>query len=340
MTLGLVATALWVPVGLTAQSSEVTSAVQVSAPRVEAVTFHNGSVTLAGTLYLPNQAARAPAMVEYHDASGPLRSFPAYQHLANRLPHIGVAVLLFDRRGSGESGGNFLTASFRDLASDGLEAVAYLKTRADIDPRRIGVWGLSQGGWIAPLAASLSPDVAFVVAVSASGVSPAAQMDFAAATALRASGQPASVVDRVLRIRSELNAYYRGQADARPVRLAVDSIRGESWFSQAFLPNSGNFPADPRQTKWYLEMDYDPLPVLARVHVPMAFFFAESDRWTPVDESITKTRQATGSNPNVFIARIAGADHRMQTGAPDSGGPTSADYVKNLEAWLRKVLHL
>ena len=87
----------------------------------------------------------------------------------------GVAALAYDKRGVNESTGDFRIVSFTDLAADGLAAVAVVKARTDIDPGRIGVWGMSQGGWLGPLAASQSKDVAFVIAVSAQGCRPASR---------------------------------------------------------------------------------------------------------------------------------------------------------------------
>jgi dipeptidyl aminopeptidase/acylaminoacyl peptidase len=109
--------------------------------RLESVTFSNNNVTLAGTLYLPEKVGPHPALVVYHSASGPLRNHPAYQHLITELPPTGFAVLVFDRRGSGASTGDFNTATFQDLAMDGIAGISYLKKRKDIDPTRIGVWG-------------------------------------------------------------------------------------------------------------------------------------------------------------------------------------------------------
>lgn len=200
---------------------------QQAEPRSEAVSFKSGDVRLAGTLYLPAGDGPHPAMVVFHSASGPTRDFPTYQHLTTDLPRAGYAVLLFDRRGSGSSSGDFETASFQDLAADGVSGVQYLKTRKEIEPTRIGVWGISQGGWLAPLAATMSPDVAFVVAVSASGVSPAEQMDFAAAYTLEHSGQPAGVIKRALGVRAKLNDYFRGRVRREEAHAAVQAIRGE-----------------------------------------------------------------------------------------------------------------
>jgi dienelactone hydrolase len=307
-------------------------------PTAEPVTFRNGDVSLAGTLYLPPGPGPFPAIVAFHAANGGNRDYHAYRHLATALPKAGFAVLLFDRRGSGGSGGDFNTATFDDLAADGIAGVSYLKSRPEIDTARIGVWGISQGGWLAPLAATMSRDIAFVVAVSVPGVSPARQMDYAATHALRATGQPAKVIDQALSVRATVNDYYRGRATRPDTERAVEAIRDERWFDEVYLPGSGNLPADPRHTKWFVEMDYNPLDGLARVRVPMAIFFAQTDRWVPVEESIAAIRQATRSNPTVMIERITGTDHLMETGKPDSGQPTSELYVKRLLAWLKRVV--
>lgn len=301
-------------------------------PTSEPVTFRNGEVSLAGTLYLPSGPGPFPAVVAFHAANGGTRDYHAYRHLATALPNAGFAVLLFDRRGSGESGGDFETATFKDLAADGIAGVSYLKSRHEIDPARIGVWGISQGGWLAPLAATMSRDIAFVVAVSGPGVSPAQQMDYGATYALRAAGEPASVIKQALSVRAAVNDYYRGRATRTDAQRAVEAIRHERWFDHVYLPGSGNLPADPRHTKWFVEMDYDPLDSLARVRVPIAFFFAQTDRWVPVEQSIAAIRQATKSNSRVTIDRIAGTGHLMETG---NSGRTSGQYVKQLLARLK-----
>lgn len=325
----LAATALWVL--LAAGSWAIPARAAERTARADSVVFHNRGVALAGTLHLPAGFGRHPAVVAFHAAGGGARDFPAYQHLATALPAAGFAVLLYDRRGSGGSGGDFAAASFEDLARDGLAGIAFLKMRPDIDPARIGVWGMSQGGWLAPLAASLSHDVAFVVSVSGPGVTPARQMDYSAEYALRAAGQPREVIGRALDVREIVNDYYQGWKTMGEAQEAIDSIRREDWFSQVFLPNSGSLPADPKGTKWHSEMDYDPLEVLSRVDVPAIFFFAQVDPWVPVDESIDGIRRAMRANPGVTIRRISRANHYMEI----EPGWTSESYVKQLVQWLR-----
>ncbi|NNF00434.1 MAG: alpha/beta fold hydrolase [Pyrinomonadaceae bacterium] len=301
----------------------------------EAVSFQNGSVSLKGTLYLPDNSLKNPALVVYHAASGGTRNFQFYEHFKKEIPSKGFAVLLFDRRGSGESNGDFDSADFTDLASDGIAGVKLLKSRKEIDPRRIGVWGVSQGGWIAPLAATMSGDISFVIIVSGPGVSPAEQMSFAARYSIQEAGYSKEQIEEGVNLRRLLDSYYRGQESEENVRKAVDGARKKPWFDLAYLPNRGNIPGNPKTTKWFQEMDFDPLPTLSKVKVPILVFFGETDRWVPIEESIKRIKKATLMNKCVEFHRIKGGDHLMMTGAPDSGGPVSKQYLKLLVEWLK-----
>ena len=120
----------------------------------EEITFQNGDVILAGTLTTPDLAGPYPLVIAGHTSAHGVREFGVYQHLADTLSVSGISVFIFDRRGSGDSTGNFETATFFDLAADMQAAIDIFKLRSDIDSNQIGLWGMSQGGWIAPLAAA------------------------------------------------------------------------------------------------------------------------------------------------------------------------------------------
>ncbi len=113
----------------------------------------------------------------------------------------------------------------------------------------------------------------------------------------------------------------------------MESIRHQPWFDQVFLPIGDSLPGDPKHTKWYSRMDYDPIEVLARVKVPIAFFFAEDDPWVPVEESMALVRRATRGNPDVTIQRVPKTGHYMEVGA---NGQVSDDSLAQLLRWLRQ----
>ena len=98
---------------------------------------------------------------------------------------------MYDKRGVGDSTGEFpddLISSFGDLAGDAIAGQTHLSERPDIDSARIGFWGFSQGGWLAPLAATRSDKTAFVICVGGPGVDGESQMQFAIPNLMRADG--------------------------------------------------------------------------------------------------------------------------------------------------------
>ena len=138
--------------------------------RKEDVRFRNGNVTLAGTLTLPPGSGPFPAIVFLHGSGPVTRDVILAEYFATQ----GIATLAYDKRGTGESGGTYThnvdAQELERLAGDALAAVAFARARADIDARRVGLWGISQAGWIAAIVAR-SPDVAFSVLVSGPAVS-------------------------------------------------------------------------------------------------------------------------------------------------------------------------
>jgi dienelactone hydrolase len=160
----------------------------------EEVTFQSGEVILSGTLIKPATAESHPAVVivpsSFPNERGPYRFF-ATEVFARH----GVAALIYDKRGYGQSSGNPETISLYDLAEDALAAVRYLQGRADMDPKRVGMEGDSQAGWVIPIAASRAKDIAFLVLVSASGVSQVQSEVFGIATRIRNVGLSERVAD-------------------------------------------------------------------------------------------------------------------------------------------------
>ena len=296
----------------------------------EEVVFFNQDLRFSGTLYLPNRYQPCPAVVAVHPASAGERTDPFYDHLKSELPAHGIAVLVFDRRGSGASAGDFKTADFEDLAGDVIAAVNYLQSRTEIDPAKIGLHGTSQGGWIAPIAAARKNDIAFLVAVSASGVSPAEQMDYGVEFHLRQAGFDEVTAKKALELRGLVNEYFRGHVSREKVAQALSLYEQEPWYKQVYLSPSKELSFDVTQSKWYLEMDYEPLSVWQEVRQPTLFLFAEVDEWVPVEQSMTNYEKATAHLSDVSLKQIKETDHVMR----NENGETSKEYLNILINWL------
>lgn len=298
----------------------------------QSITFQS-DVNLVGTLHLPDGTGAHPALVVMHLASGGDRAHTFYQHLAEHLPAAGIAVFVFDRRGSGQSQGDFETADFEMLAADGVAAANVVAARPDIAPEKIGVYGISQGSWLAPIVAARRPATACIVAVSGSGVSPARQMDYTAERALRDKGFAESSIAHMLYLRQRVNDYYRGRVERVQVQRELDIARGESWFSLAYLDEE--LPLEVAQDKWFHEMDYDPLPIWREVTQPTLFIYPEDDRWIPSQESLAAYQSSVSGMADVTFAPIPNSDHLMGL---ESGTHVSSRYLALLIEWLNEHL--
>jgi pimeloyl-ACP methyl ester carboxylesterase len=314
----------------------------------EPVRFVSGKITLAGTLVLPHAAGRHPAVVLFH-GSGPQERdlFTARWFRAQ-----GIAALAYDKRGVGESGGDFRKVPFMDICDDGLAAIDYLKSRKEIDAKRIGVWGLSQGGWLGPLAASRSADVAFVIAVSGPGVSPGEQMIVFYANELRAGGAAESDIQEAGNLRREVYDYlYTGKgyenakadldrAHARPWYNEVKSQR-DNLFERLQKPSELNERDHPNLIRFAREMHYDPVPALQALRVPALFLFGDQDQLIPVEKSVEVIRRVlTQSGHRDFTIRVFhNVDHGMYLKAGGTYGEIAPEYLATMRSWLAAHLH-
>lgn len=300
----------------------------------EEVSFSNQGIKLFGTLYKPKSDSPYPALVIVHPASDGKRSNPFFSHLKSELPKHGIASLIFDRRGSGHSQGNFVTASFEDLAGDVIAAVEYLQTRSDVDKTKIGLHGTSQGGWIAPIAAAHKTDIAFLVLVSASGVSPADQMNYGVAFHLKQAGFKQPEVNNAIELRNLVNDYYRGHISREKIVNELKRFESETWYEKSYLPPSHKLAANVHESKWYYEMDYEPLSIWNQVRQPTLFFFAEIDKWVPVEQSMINYGKVTKHLQDVTFKQIKGTDHLMSISRDENIIEISSKYFDVLINWL------
>ncbi|GFE79917.1 hypothetical protein GCM10011487_19170 [Steroidobacter agaridevorans] len=306
----------------------------------EEKTFENGPTKLSGTLYLASGRKPQSAIVVTHAAAFPLRDLPLYRHLKEMLPALGVAVFIYDRRGSGRSGGDLQTSDYALLADDAIAAVRMLKADVRIDPRRVGIWGLSQGGWLALLAASRSPEPAFIIAASAPLVSPDVQMMFRSINVMRVNDYPQADIEQMIATRKAVDDYMRGTGDRPTAQRLVDAAKTKPWFKLLYM---GETVTDRATSRWRKEIEFDPLRTLEGVKVPALVIYGAADPVVPVADSVERLRVA---HPKFDLAVIAGADHAMRLSVPPrvqmdparmhEEAPESAEYFAILASWLTR----
>jgi dienelactone hydrolase len=313
----------------------------------EPVTFTNEGATLHGTIYIPNLGRKVPAIVVFHGASEPLAGTPLYEHLRDGLPQIGVAVLLFDRRGTGASTGN-PRVPYAALTDDGIAGARAVRGLPNIDPNRVGYWGISQGGWLATFAASRDSHAAFAIAVSAPLVTAETQMEFAMSNQLSVLGYGKVDIDSMLEARRRLDGYFNGHNPRADAVAALRSIQDKPWFKLMYLPRADAVSTNAKDSVWRKQMDLDSFAAVLRVNVPMLFILGDSDPWIPVSRTVDLLRAASKKDPCVHYAVVPSANHLMMTPPKhermsDAGPaavavekPDAVAYFMSLTAWLQQ----
>ena len=298
------------------------SASIATAVREVALTVGDG-VALGAALTLPAGSGPYPALIALHPAADRSRDQYLFNHLAAVLPPRGIAVLRYDRRGDDVP----LEAQAADTAS----AMATLRSRGDIDAARIGLWGFSQGAWVAPLVASESHEVAFLVLVASTGVSPSEQMLYGTTKHAREAGLGLDAERGIVALRRTVDDWRRGRVRRANAQAAVDAASSEPWFEHAWVQRTlgdGNWP----------NMDFDPEPVFSRVRVPVLLFYGDDDEWQPIERSMATWRRAAAraANDDVTIVRLAGTRHAPTLHGGEDIASIAPEYERALVAWLEE----
>jgi hypothetical protein len=324
------------------QSDGAQSTAERVALKREQVTFQGIDAQLAGTLILPPTKGPHPAIVLLH-GSGPLTrySFGPYPHFFSSL---GLAVLIYDKRGTGSSTGLRLDAStgiaMRDsrfpdeLAGDALAALRFLQQRTDIDPKRIGFWGSSEGGMLTTQVAARSQDVAF--AINSSGfMEPLWQtLEYQVGAIRRKLGSAPAVIEkeqafvalwlRVARTGEGWNEFRAAEAEL--------ARSGNPWLFQSRGPFSS-----VEQLRWDWEhiLSFDPLPALAKVRCPVLGVFGEADILTPATRTSENMRRVlTQAGHEDFRLEVFPRAGHSLSEVPE-GKRMAPGVFETLRSWLK-----
>ncbi|UCE04314.1 MAG: alpha/beta hydrolase, partial [bacterium] len=305
----------------------------------EEVVFSNKDVTLAGTLTLPRTSGWHPAVVLLH-GSGPLNrdheffGMKTFWIIADHLTRRGVAVLRYDSRGVGGSGGAPFQFTLQDVAEDALAAIRYLKTRKDINPAQIGLCGLSQGAIVAPIAASRSEDVAFIVCLAGIGV-PGGEAHIAQMISIaRANGASKQETEELVENLKRIISLIRKEAKEAEIRPLITTMLKNQCVSMSQNSEKETKEDDEAadahiecvlsfyKSPWFrFFIDYEPKPALEQVMCPALFLFGELDTQVPLEvnrTAIGEVLKKSGNN-DYTLKMFPKANHAFQsanTGSP------------------------
>jgi uncharacterized protein len=293
--------------------------------RDEEVSYENKfqNVTLAATLTIPQGKGPFPGVVLI-TGSGPqdrdegLLGHKPFLVLSDYLTRHGIAVLRADDRGTGKSTGDFSTATTADFATDTEAGIAYLKTRPEIDPHKIGLIGHSEGGIIAPMVAARNSDVAFIVMMAGSGV-PGDEILVAQVQAIaESSGKSHDEAVKDGAREREIVAIVKTEKD--PVilekklrdKMAEDGLEAQLGVEIKALTSP-----------WFRYfMTYDPATALRKVTCPVLAINGEKDMQVPSKQNLPPIRKALeeAGNKHAEVDELPGLNHLFQnakTGSPN-----------------------
>lgn len=319
--------------------------------KAEDVTYENApaKVKLAATLTLPEGKGPFPAVVLITGSGPQDRDETVMEHkpfliLADHLTRKGVAVLRADDRGVGKSTGDFAGATTLDFMEDALAGVAYLRTRPEIDTKRIGLIGHSEGGLIAPMAAVKNKDVAFIVMLAGPGLPGSDILAMQSDIVTRGSGVPPRVADWILGLHKKVVASVLREKDDKKAREAIRAAIAEELKTlrpedqktvlavlqmsvavdekkakedpEGAIRSALELASETLLSRWFRYfLAYDPRPTLAKVTCPVLALNGEKDAQVPSKANLDAVAAALkeGGNKDATTREMPGLNHLFQT---------------------------
>jgi len=296
--------------------------------RDEDVSYDNrpAGIKLAATFTIPVGKGPFPAVLlitgsGQQDRDEAIMGHKPFLVLADYLTRHGIAVLRADDRGVGKSGGTFATATTADFATDAEAGLAYLKTRPEVDPHRIGLIGHSEGGIIAPMVAARNRDVAFIVLLAGTGLPGYEVVVDQVRSMYEAEGISGKQLADLTARHREIVEIFRSEKDeavvAQKIRERMAGKLSDAEINVAIARTQGPW------ARYFIE--YDPAPALRRVTCPVLALIGGKDTQVPPALNLPPIRAAlrAGGNKGFQVAELPGLNHLFQsakTGAPGEYG--------------------
>lgn len=326
--------------------SRVESAPEARRPQVpqkpypyaeEEVTYENAAagIKLAGTLTVPregeggNTKAPFPAVILITGSGPQDRDESLFGHkpflvLADYLTRRGIVVLRVDDRGVGGSGGSVMASSTLDFAGDVQAGIRFLRGRSDIDRSRIGLVGHSEGGIVAPIVASRSSEVAFIVLMAGTGVTGEEILVLQTGLIARAAGTKEDEIKKTLARNQGLYAILKTERDSVKLREKLTATLKSTWnewgeaYQKQGMEMSRVIEPQIRQmiSPWFrFFLTYDPRAALKSVRCPVLAINGGKDLQVPPNVNLTEIEKALreGGNKNVTVRELPDLNHLFQT---------------------------
>ena len=328
----------------------------------EEVTIKNdkAGLTLSGTLTLPKQGgSNYPAVILITGSGAQNRDEELLDHkpflvLADYLTRQGIAVLRYDDRGTGKSTGKFANATTQDFATDAEAAFKYLKTRKEVNPKKIGLAGHSEGGIVAPIVAVNNPDVDFIVLLAGTAIPGDELMVLQNYMIGKANGMPETELTKLSAINRNIYNLIKEEEN-----IAVLKTRLQAAFNKDLKPILVANGIPEHQVSSYIEMQvsditspwyvnfirYNPAPTLEKVKCPVLAINGSKDVQVSAKanlDAIKRVAEKSG-NKKITTVELEGLNHLFQTsttGAPTEYGEIEETFapaaLKTIGDWIQQ----
>jgi uncharacterized protein len=310
-----------------------------------------GKVTLAGTLTIPQGTGPFAAAVLVGGAGPTDRDETIAGHkpflvLADLLTRKGIAILRYDKRGVAQSTGNAEQATMEDLTNDARAALNYLKARKEVDPKRVGLIGHSEGGILAAQIAAETDDPSWLVLLASPATNGERTLLRQSELIARTGGLPEEQITRSQQFDRQAYAAVREENTPTALDARLNGLIEKSALSASMPPAALQAQIRLMTTPWFRQyLDFDPAPLLEKIKCPVLALNGDRDLQVDADETVPLLRQAyeKSGNKDFTVLEIQGVNHlfqKAQSGSPALYGAieeTMAPEVQNaIGGWVAK----
>jgi uncharacterized protein len=317
--------------------------------KAEDVVYRNeqADVHLAGTFTIPEGEGPFPAVVML-TGSGPqnrdeqLLGHKPFLVIADFLTRNGIAVLRADDRGVGSSTGNFVTATTGDFAEDGLAGIEYLKTRKEVNHQMMGFIGHSEGGIMAPIGASKSADISYILLMAGPGSNLGDNVTFQRIRMARLGGASEESVNIQEKCLHAVNAIARKDLSEEEVKLEIRQFFAGLPETEKQILNWSDERVEALGSQvledwWKYLLKHDPEQTLTSLKIPVLALLGEKDMQVPVALNLPQLERALeNGHEKSKVVVMMGLNHLFQQCETGDG----SEYVKIEETISPNVLHL
>lgn len=295
----------------------------------EDLTFEWDSLELAGTLYLPESDYPSPAVLMMQGSGPADRDSDGYfPPIRDAFLELGIATYSFDKPGIGESSGDWRDYALDGRARQSMAALSRMHSHRLIDADRVGIWGHSQGGWLAQIIASRNPDLPFAVAHSGPSITPEQQNLYGCEHTMRENGHSETEIRQALEFLDELHAAARRGDDYETVeKQLLQPARDASWYGYLTIDNAEDWKFAS------IFEEYDPIGALSRVRCPFLAIFGGLDPLVPAWRGAEETGRALqeAGNRDATVIVFPSGNHRMYDATT---GKFCTGYLDLMMSWV------